>query len=197
MARPLLIVPLAAGLLLAGCGEKTPQLPIEPLDRAATCGVVAAATERKAVGAKGDLPAESQGRILQYAMLYASDGKALDLDKVNRVSARMPVLFEQTIKGKWETLGPACAQAFPATQVKHPVLPSKPFDSMLQCYALADFLRKVRLDTKIAPLRRAAGLKNGPELRQKQLEELAAVAKLGQPPAVIAACEAKYPAPGK
>jgi hypothetical protein len=101
--------------------------------------------------------------------------------------------------------------------VKQPVLPSKPLDSMLQCYALADFLRKVlteqgggygtatnaygalkdRLDMKIAPLRRAAGLKNGPEFRQKQLEELAAVARLGQPPAVIAACEAKYPAPGK
>jgi hypothetical protein len=217
MARQLLIVPLATALLLAGCGEKTPQLPTQPLDRAATCGVVAAATERKAVGAKGDLPAESQARILQYSMLYASDGKALDLDKVNRVSARMPALFEQTIKGKWETLGTACAQAFPATQVKQPVLPSKPLDSMLQCYALADFLRKVlteqgggygtatnaygalkdRLDMKIAPLRRAAGLKNGPEFRQKQLEELAAVARLGQPPAVIAACEAKYPAPGK
>ena len=210
-------VPLIGAALISGCGEKAPSLPTEPLDRAATCGVVAAASEREAAGAKGDLPAEGQARILHYAMLYASADGRLDQDKVNAVSKRMPALFDQTIKGKWQDLRRACAQAFPPSQVRQPALPAKPADSMLQCYALADFLRKVlseqggaygaaangygtlkdRLDTKMVPVLRAAGLRNGPALQHKRLEALAAAAELGQPPAVIAACEKKYPAPAK
>lgn len=212
---PTLLTPIIGLSLLSACGEKTPTLPTDALDRAATCGVVAAAGERLAAGANGDLPADGQARILHYAMLYASTGDALDQDKVNAVSKRMPALFDQTIKGKWQTLKPACAQAFPASQVRQPLLPAKPLDSMLDCYVLADFLRKVlseqggsygaaannygmlkdRLDTKMAPLVRAAGLRNGRSFQQKWQEALAAAAKLGQPPAVIAACERKYPGP--
>lgn len=212
---PMLLTPMIGMALLSGCGEKTPTLPTDALDRAATCGVVAAATERQAAGAQGDLPADAQARILHYAMLYASTGGALDQDKVNSVSKRMPALFDRTIKGKWQALRPACAQAFPPSQVQQPLLPAKPLESMLDCYVLADFLRKVlseqggsygaaandygmlkdRLDTKMAPLVRAAGLRNGPSFDQKRQEALAAAAKLGQPPAVIAACIRKYPAP--
>jgi len=212
---PTLLTPMIGVALLSACGEKTATLPTDALDRAATCGVVAAATEREAVGLKGDLPADGQARILHYAMLYASTGDALDQDKVNAVSKRMPGLFDQTIKGKWQTLRPACAQAFPPSQVRQPLLPAKPLDSMLDCYVLADFLRKVlseqggsyiaaasdygmlkdRLDMKMAPLVRAAGLRNGSSFQRKRQEALAAAAKLGQPPAVISACERKYPAP--
>ena len=212
-----LLVPLIGAALMSGCGERAPALPTEPLDRAATCGVVAAASEREAAGAKGELSADGQARILHYAMLYASADSRLDQNKVNSVSKRMPALFDQTIKGKWQDLRRACAQAFPPSQVRQPALPAKPVDSMLQCYALADFLRKVlseqgggygaaannygalkdRLDTKMVPTLRAAGLRNGPALQHKRLEALAAAANLGQPPAVIAACEKKYPAPAK
>ena len=207
---------MIAAALISACSEKTPLLPTEALDRAATCGVVAAAGEREAAGANGDLPADAQARILHYAMLYASTGPALDQDKVNAVSKRMPALFDRTIRGKWRALRPACAQAFPPSQMRQPELPAKPVDSMLQCYVLADFVRKVlseqgssyaaasndyrtlrdRLDIKLVPVLRAAGLRNGPVLQHKRLEELAAAAKLGQPPAVIAACEKKYPASG-
>lgn len=214
MVRASIVLALGvAATMLSGCGEKTPTLPTNALDRAATCGVVTAASEREAAGAKGELSADAQARILQYAMLYASTGGALDPDKVNAVSARMPALFDQTIKGKWHALRPACAQAFPPSQVRQPLLPTKPLDSMLDCYVLADFLRKVlgeqggsygqavnaysalkdRLDTKMAPLVRAAGLRNGPAFQQKRQEALAAAARLGQPPAVISACERKYP----
>jgi len=215
MIAPRLLTPMIALALLSGCGKKTLSLPTDALDRAATCGVVAAASERLAAGANGDLPADGQARILHYAMLYASTGDALDQDKVNAVSKRMPALSDQTITGKWQVLRPACAQAFPPTQVRQPLLPAKPLDSMLDCYVLADFLRKVlseqgasygpavnqygmlkdRLDTKMAPLVRAAGLRNGPSFQQKRQEALAAAAKLGQPPAVITACERKYPGP--
>jgi hypothetical protein len=212
MAREFLILPLGAALLLAACAQPTPQLPTNPIDQAATCGVVAAASEREAAGAKGDLPADAQARILHYAMLYASAGKSFDQDKVNIVSKRMPALFDGTIKGKWQTLRGGCATAFPAAQIKQPVLPAKPVDAMLQCYVLTDFLRKAlsdqganygeaanaygafkdKLDARMAPVLRAAGLHNGDALKQKRMEELAAATKLGQPPAVIDACERAY-----
>jgi hypothetical protein len=212
MTREFLILPLSASLLLAACGQSTPRLPADPIDLAATCGVVAAASEREAAGAKGDLPADAQARILHYAMLYASAGKTFDQDKINVVSKRMPALFDQTIKGKWQTLRTSCATAFPAAQIKLPVLPARPVDAMLQCYVLTDFLRKAladqganygaaanaygafkdKLDTRMTPVLRAAGLHNGDALQQKRMEELAAATKLGQPPAVIDACEKKY-----
>ncbi|HMI21008.1 MAG TPA: hypothetical protein VK533_15855 [Sphingomonas sp.] len=203
---------LTLSLGLAGCAQQPPALPTNPIDLAATCGVVAAASEREAAGAKGDLSADAQARILHYAMLYASTGDTFDPDKINIVSKRMPVLFDGTIKGKWQTLRTSCATAFPAAQIKQPVLPAKPVDAMLQCYVLTDFLRKAladqganygaaanaygafkdQLDTKMTPVLRAAGLHNGDTLKQKRMDELAAATKLGQPPAVIDACEKKY-----
>jgi len=210
------ILPFSAGLalLLASCGGRAPQLPTGALDQAAACGVVAAASEREAAGAKGELSADAQARILHYAMLYASTGKALDTDKVNAVSKRMPALFDQTIQGNWQALQPTCAAAFPASQISQPKLPAKPLDAMLQCDALAEFLRKAladqgaiyagaanaygtfieKLDARMSVQLRAAGLRNGDALRERKLEELAAAAKLGQPPAVIAACEKAYAA---
>jgi len=201
-------------LVLAACGEKAPQLPTEPLDQAAACGVVAAASEREAVGVKGELPADAQARILHYAMLYASTGKALDEDKVNAVSKRMPALFDQTIHGNWQALQPACASAFPASRISQPVLPARPLDAMLQCDALAEFLRKAltgqdaaysgaanaygmfieKLDPKLSVALRAARLHGADALRAKKLEALATATKLGQPPAVIGACEKAYAA---
>lgn len=214
ISRAFPISPLAIALVIAACGEKTPELPVEPVDRAATCGVVAAASERETFGAKGNLPADAQARILHYAMLYASNGQSFDQSKVATVSKRMPTLFDQTIRGKWKNLRPACGNAFPATQITQPVLPAKPLDSMLECYALVDFLRKAlaeqgagyvqatgnyaafrdRLDIKMTPVLRAAGLTNGEALQDRRAQALAAATKLGQPPAVVAACEKQYPA---
>jgi hypothetical protein len=212
MARGFLLLPVAAALIVEGCGEKAPKMPADPVDQAATCGVIAAASERESAGLKGDLPADSQVRILHYAMLYGSSGKSFDRDKVNAVSRRMPALFDQTIKGQWQTLRATCASAFPATQIKQPTLPPRPVDAVLQCYVLADFLRKAladqgssyaeavnnygvftgKLDTKLTPLLRAAGLPNGAALQAKRSEALAAATNLGPPPAVIDACEKKY-----
>ncbi|WP_162875489.1 hypothetical protein [Sphingomonas crusticola] len=210
--RKVMATTAMAAMLLVGCGKKTAELPADPVELAATCGVIAAASERETAGFKGDLPADAQGRILHYAMLYASEGKSFDKDKVNAVSKRMPALFDTTIKGKWQTLRPGCATAFPATQVAQPVLPPKPVDAMLECYAMADFLRKAladqgssyaeaanrygvltgKLDVSMTPALRAAGIGNGDELNAKRAEALATATKLGQPPAFVAACEKKY-----
>ena len=212
MTRNSLLLPLSAALMLAGCAKQAPKFPTDPLDQAATCGVIAAASEREAAGLKGDLSADAQARILHYAMLYASTGKTLDRDKVNAVSKRMPGLFDQTIRGNWQSLRPTCASTFPATRITQPALPAKPLDAMPQCDALAEFLRKAladqgstygeaanaygafveKLNPKMSAPLRAAGLRNGDALRARKLAELAAAAKLGQPPAVIDACEKKY-----
>lgn len=203
---------VTAALLLAGCGEKMPDLPSEPVARAATCGVIEAASERETAGVKGDLSADAQARILHYAMLYASEGKSFDKARVNVVSRRMPQLFDDTIKGKWQALRPTCADAYPPTRIARPALPTDRLESALECYALADFLRKVlsdhgstyvaaiagydrltgKLDMTMAPAVRAAGLHNGTQLDDRRDEALAAATKRGQPSGLLAACEAKY-----
>lgn len=210
--KPELLISLSIALALAGCAKEGPKFPTDALDQAATCGVVAAATEREAAGPAGELPADAQARILHYAMLYAATGKALDQDKVNEVSKRMPGLFDQTIKGHWQSLRQTCATTFPASVIKQPELPAKPLDAMLQCDALAEFLRKAladqgatygaaanaygsfieKLDPKMSVAVRAAGLRSGDALRARKSVALADAAKLGQPPAVIDACERKY-----
>ena len=202
----------ALGLTLAGCGAKAPALPDDPIDRAATCGVVTAASERAAAGVKGDLPADAQARIFHYPLLAGSTGKSFDDDAAQKVFQRMPKLFDTVIVDGWETLKPACAAAFPQTQIAQPTLPAGKLDSMLQCYVVADFMRKSlgsaggsygeasmryniftsKLDTRMTPVLAAAGLKNGPKLQARRSEALSAAAKLGQPQLVIAACMKKY-----
>lgn len=210
--RSVLVASVAMALVLPGCGEKVPTLPEEAVDRAATCGVVTAATLREKAGVKGDLPAEAQERIFHYALLAGSEGPVFDNERANAVFQRMPGLFDTTIKGKWQVLHPACATAYPATAQDKPALPDNKLDSALQCYVLTDFLRKAfggqgasygdatiklgvlntKLDGKVSPLLKGAGVNEGDALQKKRGEALAAVAKLGQPQAVVKACEAKY-----
>jgi hypothetical protein len=201
-------------LILAGCAKKTATLPDDPIELAATCSVLAAASEREAAGVKGNLSADAQERILHYALLAAGTGGSFDADRFNAVSRRAPQLFDHVIKGKWQTLRAGCAAAFPATQNKTPALPAKPLDAMLDCYVLADLLQKSlssqggsygevavhygvfgdKLDERMVPRLRAAGIGNGPPLDQAKARALAAAAQLGQPPAVMQACEKAYPA---
>ena len=208
---------MAAALLLGGCAKKAPILPADPTDRAATCADVAAATERGAAGAKGNLSADAQARIFHYALLAGAANGRFDDDAAQAVFKREPALFDATIKGKWQTLKPACAAAFPATRTSQPVLPTAPLDSALQCYMLADFMRKAfgslggsfgdaaiqdgllvtKLDPKVAALLKKAGSDEGAALKGKRDDALAAAAKLGQPPAVLAACRDAYLAGGK
>lgn len=212
MKNRLLLMPLATALILPGCSSKPPSLPADPVDKAATCGVIAAAGEREVAGVKGDLPAKSQERIFHYPLLAGSDGKSFDDDRAQAVFKRMPTLFDSVIKGKWQTLKPACAAAFPQAQVAQPTLPANPLDSMLQCYVLTDFMRKslgsaggsygeasirynlftTKLDAKVSAALSRAGIKNGPALQARRSEALAAAARMGQPSAVIAACMKKY-----
>lgn len=203
------LLPGAAALLLAGCGGPKPiALPGEPIDRAATCGVITAIAEREQAGAKGDLPADAQARIFHYPLLAASTGDRFDRARADAVFKRMPQLSEQTTEGKWQPLRPACRAAFPQAAIAAPRLPDAAAEARVQCFVLADFLRKAfgdlpgaygeaatrygaltnRLDAKVA----ATLGPSGDTQKRRRDEALAAAAKLGQPPAVIAACEKRF-----
>lgn len=210
--RSVLVATVAMALILPACGEKVATLPEDAVDRAATCGVVAAATQREKAGVKGELPAEAQEGIFHYALLAGAEGPVFDPERASAVFQRMPGLFDGTITGKWQVLQPACATAYPATQIKEPKLPDGKLDSALQCYVLVDFMRKAlgsqggayadasmtlgvlstKLDAEVSPMLKSAGVKEGDALQTKRNEAQSAVAKLGQPAAVIKACEAKY-----
>src|SRR5215212_8173515 len=100
MIRPLLIT---STLLLASCGPKTLTLPEQPIDRAATCGVVAANAAR--VGTrdiKEDLPFEAMGRILHYVLLAGSAGGSFSLQTAGEVQSRMTQLQDGIGEGKWQ-----------------------------------------------------------------------------------------------
>jgi hypothetical protein len=205
-------LPLIAGLALASCGTKTPSLPTDPIERAASCGVIAAATERGAAGAKGSLSADAQMRIFHYPLLAGAQAASFDHARADAVFKRMPDLFDQTIKGEWQTHQPECAAAYPATAIDAPTLPTAPLDSVAQCYALANFMRKAlgglggsfeqagsrygifatKLDPRLSTALTRAGIRSDEARKAHADAALSAAAKLGQPQAVLAACEKKY-----
>ena len=207
--------PLAclAALLLAGCGEKTLQLPADPIDRAATCGVVAAATARTALAdVQAPLPLAAQGNIFHYALLAASGGETFEADTANRVNKRMRELQESITGGKWQELAPACNAAFPAAGKTEVTLPEGRLDAQLACEALAEFTsvalegEEIHFGNELAAYRRMRSDLNdalGPGLRARagagleaQAKErkraLAGAAKLGSPMAVLDACAERF-----
>jgi hypothetical protein len=205
---------LASALLLAACAKEQPlTLPAEPVDRAASCGIVAAAEARLATADfKAPLALEAQGRILHYAMLAAVEGDGFDAQRASAVSKRMTELEAGITKGKWQDLLPACTAAYPAADKTEIVLPAGRTDALLQCDEVANFLLdalarqnaahadrlagyrqlKQKLDRDlVAGLRARAGA--SPAAQQKERRKaLAAATKLGSPVAVLDRCEKRF-----
>ncbi len=203
-----------AALLLAGCGDKALQLPTDPVDRAATCGVVAAATARTAVpDIKAPLPLEAQGKIFHYALLAASDGGEFKADVANRVNKRMGQLQESITSGKWRDLAPACDAPFPAAGRTEVSLPAGRLDAQLACEELAEFtsvalegeeihygdelaaFRRMRgaLNDALAPGLRARAGSGSEAQRRERNHALSAAAQLGSPIAVLNKCLERFP----
>jgi predicted small lipoprotein YifL len=212
--KPLAALAGAALLLLAGCGAKPLELPADPVDRAATCGVVAAATARTSVpDVKAPLPLAAQGKIFHYALLAASEGGEFRAETANRVNKRMGELQEGITSGKWRDLAPACAAAFPAAEKTEVALPEARLDAQLDCEELAEFTSlalegsEVHYGNELAAYRRMRSALNdtlAPGLRARaggRLEAqtaerkraLAAAAKLGSPMAVLDKCVGRFP----
>jgi predicted small lipoprotein YifL len=199
---------------LAACGSKPLALPEQPVDRAATCGVVAAAEARLAVtDVKSPLPLAAHGRIVDHALLAASEGGEYDPETANAVSRRMLAIQDRVTGGDWQALSPACKAAYPVAEKTDIVLPEERFAAQLQCNELAQFLGKAlaaqesdyrnelaswrhlhdRLNDAIAP---GLTAKAGPDLKAQlkaRHKALAEASRLGAPTAIMARCLERFP----
>lgn len=207
-----------AAILLSGCGPKALALPDDPIDRAATCGVVQAAMARKtADAAKGDLPFDEQGRILHYAMLAASRTGSFSQDVVAKVVARMSALQESVTSRPFESLVEPCREAYPVTTKAEPdPLPADAFTARLGCYGLGSFLHRSvqgqnpeygnrlsdygalrrRLDAPVGAAFARRGATSRAAQEKARAMALATMVSLGSPMAVMRQCLAKYPDKG-
>lgn len=204
---------LVAALVLSGCGEKALELPSDPVDRAATCGVVAAAEARTAVtDVQAPLPLAAQGKIFHYALLSASEGGEFKAETANRVNKRMRELEAGITSGKWRDLVPVCNSAFPATGKTDVTLPSGRFEAQIACEELAEFTSialegaEMHFGNELAGYRRmrselndalAAGLRaragSSPEAQGRERDRaLAAAASLGSPIPVLDKCVERF-----
>jgi len=206
---------IAACALLASvsCGPKALELPADPIDRAATCGVVAAAETRSASGdIKSALPFDAQTKILHHALLAGAQGDSFEPEKAGAVSQRMQELQDAITSGKWRDLAPGCRAAFPQAEIKEVTLPADRFDAQLGCDELADFLATAMASQEkdysermgeFSDLTRKFNATLGPGLRSRvgadldaQRDErrkaLARTAKLGSPAAVMRQCVEKF-----
>ena len=204
---------LAGLAVLSACGPHSLSLPDQPIDRAATCAVVAAASARSTTkDVSAPLPLSAHGRIAHYALLAATEGGDYVPDTAGAVSRRMNLLKEKIADGEWEPLGPACRTAYPAAERTGRALPEDGFQAELQCSELGEFLYSALkahesdyrneivgyrnlhlvLDERLArPLLAKAG--SDLEARRKVRHAgLVAAARLGNPVSVMEQCRRRF-----
>ena len=200
-------------LLLASCGERTLTLPDDPIDRAATCGVVAAASARAGqTNIEAPLTFDQQGQILHYAMLEGAAGEAFQRDRVAQVTERMSAVEADVTSGKWQTLAEPCRAAYPATQATEIDLPGDPLVAQQGCDALSDFLGTAlrarendysqefgkmaalerKLDSRIGATEARRGGATAAESADARNRAMSTLVKLGSPAAVLRACFERY-----
>jgi hypothetical protein len=203
----------AAALTLAGCGgPKVLTLPTDPVDRAATCAVVAAAEARLAVkDVQAPLPLAAQGRIVHYALLAASADGRFDAETANAVNRRMKAIEGKVTGGRWQALSQPCRDAYPAAIEASPALPGGRLDAGLSCEELAEFMANAfegrkpvahevseyralrgRLNERLAPALKAR-VRGGFEAQQAEgRKALVRAAGLGPPTAVLDLCLKRF-----
>ena len=202
---------LALLLSLAAC-DRQATLPEDPIERAATCGVVATAEARvntPEIGAP--LSLDAQGRVLRLVLLAGATEDEFSSDRAQAVVQRMPALAENVTAGdNWKELAPACAAAFP-TPTATPALPQDPLTAALGCDELARFMDTAlsasgdyeeplfrylglanALDGRIASLLGARGIASEDAQAAEKREALSAAAKLGNPVEVLELCVARF-----
>ncbi|HEX5183254.1 MAG TPA: hypothetical protein VFW19_08900 [Allosphingosinicella sp.] len=178
------------------------------MDRAATCGIVAAAEARsRTADINQPLAIDAQGHILYYAMLAASRNGHFSVETANAVSKRMSELQPRVTSGKWQDLEPACRAAFPAAETGEATLPKDRLSAQLGCSALAEFTASALESDKhysaetsrYRRLRATLSDHMGPALRARIGSDLtkqraagdkamAAMVDLGSPVAVLDQC---------
>ncbi|WP_157220283.1 hypothetical protein [Flavisphingomonas formosensis] len=210
--RALILLALPALAMVAACGKAKLSLPDDSVDRAATCAAVNATAARAGTtNVSAPLTLEQQGNALHYAMLAGAETPEFAQDKAAAVVKRMGEVADSVTAGKWQGLVQPCAEAYPATRIQDPKLPTDALQAELGCFMLADFLNgamarqpayseelstyfqlKGKLDPKIASLMAKRGI-HSPEAKQsEQRKALSEVVKLGPPVPVLKACAANY-----
>jgi hypothetical protein len=215
MRSPIAALIPALALAVTGCGAPKLALPADPIGKAATCGVVAAANARVAntSDVSAPLPFEKQGQIVHYALLAGADDGAFSLDRAAAVMQRMQEIQEDVTSGKWQDLVQPCQAAFPeASPSREVALPQDPLEAQLGCYMLSKFMVKALaaqsgaydkelvtfgalnrdLDPKIAKSLDRRGIRSEKAREGQQDSALAKVAKLGTPAKVMGACTARF-----
>jgi hypothetical protein len=205
------VASLLAGLILASCsGPKALTLPTDPVDRAATCGIVAAAEARSATAdINQPLTLEAQGHILHYAMLAGSESDRFSAETAGAASKRMKALQDAVTSGEWQDLEPPCRAAFPAAALTADVkLPADRLDAQLGCSELAQFTAtaleadqahyaaqlgeyhdlRTTLSNRMGPALRSRFGSDFVKQRAAAHKALAAMAQLGSPVAVLGQC---------
>lgn len=201
-----------AALLVCSCGPKALELPADPIDRAATCGVFTAAEARSATDIQKPLPFEAQLRILDHALIAGSSGDSFSPEAATQVSRRMSELQGGITEGKWQDLKAPCDAAYPQLAKADVALPADRFQAQLGCDSLADFVLtalekqesdyvnalaeyralRARLNVALGPgMQRRAGT----DIEKQQAERrkaLARVVKLGPTEPVMKQCLARY-----
>jgi hypothetical protein len=203
---------MAGAVSLASCGPKSLDLPQEPIERAATCGVIAANSARAATtDIKADIPFEGIGRVLHYTLLGGSSGGSFSAQAATAVQNKMAELQNKIADAKWQELIPACKAAYPAAYATAVTLPADRFEAQLGCYELNDYLRSAleekgvyageladfrelgtKLDASIGPgLKARAGADFTAQKAEKN-KALAAITQAGSPVPVLRECKAKF-----
>lgn len=201
-------------LLLAGCGPKQLALPADPIDKAATCAVVSAASARAdAPDVKGDLDFEAQTRILHYAMLAASADDHFSAKKASEVVGRMGEVEKGVTDGKWQALVRPCDEAYPEVRKTEGIeLPKGQFDAELGCYSLGDFLVKTvttndpkaqaqladlmkmrrDLDSSVGRQLKARGASDYERTLELKQAALGRMSRLGAPAETVRLCRSRF-----
>ena len=207
--RAAFIITLA---MLAGCGPKMLTLPDDAIDRAATCGIVAAAEARIGTDVTADLSFPAQTRIIHHALLAGAGGEEFAADRATAVSRRMAELQEEVVAGKWQALAPACQDAFPPVSSTTLSLPGDRLEAQLGCDELADFTAKALASQgsaydrelgELASLNRTLDRTIGPALRARvgagieaqqalRARALSSIARTGPLAAVLNECRRRF-----
>lgn len=210
MRHPVSLLLIPALLATAACGNKQVALSADPVERAATCGVVAAAQARvNMTDIKAPLPVEAQGEVLRYALVAGAEGEQFAADRASAVVQRMPAIADEVTDGNWKKLVEPCAQAYPAAAAQ-PELPRDPLTAGMGCDALRQFVGRAlasdgryeetltqysklesALDKKIAPVMAQRGIAAS-ETDAEKSKAFSAIAKLGNPAMTMDACVQRY-----
>lgn len=220
MARSALLVLPAVAVVLVSCGPRQLVLSDDPVQRAATCGVVAAARARSAtVDIRAPLSIEAQGQIMYPALVTAiEEGNGFSVAKAAEVVNTMTKVEATVTSGKFDALAAPCNAAYPQPAADAKItLPADGFVARVGCYELGGFMNRALLENgnayadilaRYGAMRRELDAAIGSALTSRGIssksdqaktlrsEAMARMVKLGSPTRVLDVCLERFDGSG-